>query len=96
LEGHYTTEVWHYYAFFFNIANPESYPELWKKLHSEFCPKRNVSITFPIVFRENAFIGNYLRMDILSRYGLNNQLLNEINDHLIIKSILKIRFPQNW
>ncbi len=76
-----TTEVCQYYAFFFNIATPESHPELWKKLHSEFGPNRNMSTTYPKVFQANAFIGNYLRMDILSRYGLNKQLLKEVQDY---------------
>jgi alpha-L-rhamnosidase len=76
-----TTEACQYYAFFFNIATPDTHPELWKKLTTEFGPNRNDAITYPTVFRANAFIGNYLRMDILSRYGLQNQLLQEIQDY---------------
>jgi alpha-L-rhamnosidase len=73
-----TTETCQYYAFFFNIATPESHPALWKKLVTEFGPNRN---TYPSVFGANAFIGNYLRMAILSRYGLQNQLIVEIQDY---------------
>ncbi len=76
-----TTEVCQYYAFFFNMATPNSHPELWKKLTTEFGPNRNYTITYPSVFKANAFIGNYLRMDILSRYGLQNQLQKEIQDY---------------
>ena len=76
-----TTEVCQYYAFFFNIATPETHPELWKKLITEFGPTRNDAVTYPAVFRANAFIGNYIRMDILSRYGLQNQLMKEIQDY---------------
>lgn len=76
-----TTEVCQYYAFFFNIATPDSHPELWKKLTTEFGPNRDDSVIYPDVFRANAFIGNYLRMDILSKYGLQNQLLKEIQDY---------------
>ena len=76
-----TTEVCQYYAFFFNVASPETYPELWKKLTTEFGPKRNDKVIYPKVFRANAFIGNYLRMDILSRYGLKTQLMDEIQDY---------------
>ncbi|QGY42778.1 Bacterial alpha-L-rhamnosidase [Maribellus comscasis] len=76
-----TTEVCQYYAFFFNIATPETHPELWKKLTTEFGPNRNDKVTYPEVFVANAFIGNYLRMDILSRYGLKEQLLGEIQDY---------------
>lgn len=76
-----TTEVCQYYAFFFNIATPETHPDLWKKLTTEFGPNRDDSKIYPQVFRANAFIGNYLRMDILSRYGLQSQLLEEIQDY---------------
>ena len=76
-----TTEVCQYYAFFFNVATPETYPELWKKLTTEFGPNRNDKVAYPNVSRANAFVGNYLRMDILSQYGLQGQLLNEIQDY---------------
>jgi alpha-L-rhamnosidase len=76
-----TTEVCQYYAFFFNMATPETHPELWRKLTTEFGPNRNEAVTYPDVFRANAFIGNYLRMDILSRYGLQPQLVSEIQDY---------------
>lgn len=76
-----TTEVCQYYAFFFDIATPETHPDLWKKLTTEFGPNRDDKIIYPDVFRANAFVGNYLRMDILSRYGLQTQLLTEIQDY---------------
>jgi alpha-L-rhamnosidase len=76
-----TTEVCQYYAFFFNIATPETHPDLWKKMTADFGPHRDSKVTYPDVFPANAFIGNYLRMDILSRYGLQLQLLNEIQDY---------------
>ncbi|MEI6141191.1 MAG: hypothetical protein WCP85_18120 [Mariniphaga sp.] len=76
-----TTEVCQYYAFFFNVATPKTYPDFWKKLTTEFGPNRNDKVTYPNVFRANAFVGNYLRMDILSQYGLQIQLLSEIQDY---------------
>jgi alpha-L-rhamnosidase len=76
-----TTEVCQYYAFFFNMATPISHPELWKKLTTEFGPSRDDKTTYPMVFRANAFVGNYLRMDILSRYGRQSQVLKEIQDY---------------
>ncbi|MDD4416522.1 MAG: hypothetical protein PHI70_07050 [Proteiniphilum sp.] len=75
------TEVCQYYAFFFNIATPESYPDLWKKIVTIFGPDRDETTTFSNVAVANAFIGNYLRMDILSRYKLQPQLLSEIEDY---------------
>jgi alpha-L-rhamnosidase len=76
-----TTEVCQYYAFYFNIATPESHPALWKKLVTEFGPNRNDKEVYPNVFRANAFMGNYMRMDILSRYELQSQLIMEIQDY---------------
>jgi alpha-L-rhamnosidase len=76
-----TTEVCQYYAFFFGIATPESHPALWKKLVRDFGPNRNDSIVYPTVFRANAFMGNYIRMDLLSRYHLQSQMLLEIQDY---------------
>jgi alpha-L-rhamnosidase len=76
-----TTEVCQYYAFYFGVATPDSHPGLWKKLVSEFGPNRNDAVTYPGVFRANAFMGNYMRMDILSRYGLQTQLLPEMQDY---------------
>jgi alpha-L-rhamnosidase len=76
-----TTEVCQYYAFYFDIATPKSHPELWKKLINEFGPNRDEAKVYPTVFRANAFMGNYMRMDILSRYGLQSQLIMEIQDY---------------
>lgn len=75
------TEVCQYYAFYFNIATPESHPELWKRLVNEFGPNRDDKLVYPDVFRAAAFMGNYMRMDLLSRYGLQNQMLLEIQDY---------------
>jgi alpha-L-rhamnosidase len=76
-----TTEVCQYYAFFFNVATPETHPELWKTLVTKFGPKRDVKTVYPDVFQANAFMGNYMRMDLLSRYGLQSQMLLEIQDY---------------
>jgi len=75
------TEVCQYYAFYFNIATPETHPDLWRRLITEFGPWRDNKKTYPDVFPANAFVGNYMRMDILSQYGLQSQLLNEIQEY---------------
>jgi alpha-L-rhamnosidase len=72
-----TTEVCQYYAFYFNIATPDTHPGLWQVLTEEFGPRRNHDQVWPEVHRANAFIGNYLRLELLSQYGLKNQLLDE-------------------
>lgn len=72
-----TTEVCQYFAFFFNIASPETYPELWNKLANEFGPRRNENGLYPKVYPANAFIGNYLRLELLSRWDENVKILEE-------------------
>ena len=77
------TEVCQYYAFFFNVATPQSHPALWKRLKEEFGPRRKITKAFPEVHPANAFIGNMLRMEILSRYGLTQQILHESVDYFL-------------
>ena len=72
-----STEVCQYYAFFMGIADRETYPELFKILCSDFGPERNVSKVWAEVAPANAFIGNYLRIEMLLRYGLTDQILDE-------------------
>ncbi len=71
------TEVCQYFAFYFDIAKPENYSALWQKLLKDFGPKRKETKAFPDVHPANAFIGNVLRLEILSRYGVCQQLLDE-------------------
>ena len=71
------TETCQYYAFFFKVATPETYPELWQKLRDEFGPARKQNKKYADVPYSNAFIGNYLRLELLSREGLSKQILDE-------------------
>lgn len=73
-----TTETCQYYAFFFNIATPDTYPDLWKKLITDFGPRRLQEGKFEKVWPSNAFIGNYLRLDILLRYGIYEECYDQI------------------
>ncbi len=75
------TETCQYYAFFFEIATPETYPELWQKLITVFGPDRDAEKIEPQIHRSNAFIGNYLRLDVLRRYGLKEKMLSEIEGY---------------
>ena len=71
------TETCQYYAFMFGTATPESHPRLWRTLLEDFGPKRHKTKKYPEIFFSNAFIGNYLRLELLSRAGLGRQLLDE-------------------
>ena len=71
------TEVCQYFAFFFDVAKPETHSELWQRLRKDFGPQRKQTRAFPEIHPANAFVGNVLRLELLSRYGLCQQLLDE-------------------
>ena len=76
-----TSEVCQYYAFFFNIATPQTHKELWQTLMTGFKPVRKKNNKYPGVFMANSFIGNYLRLELLSGYGQTAQLIRESRDN---------------
>ena len=76
-----TSEVCQYYAFFFNLATPDSHPNLWQKLVAQFGPGRRENNPSPAVHFANSFIGNYLRLELLSRYHLTSQIMTESVDY---------------
>ena len=47
---------------------------------NEFGPNRDDEKTYPLVYRSNSFIGNYLRLDLLRQDGRKDQLLSECID----------------
>ncbi len=71
------SETCQYYAFFFDVASPKTRPDLWRTLSSEFGPKRDTKTVHPDIHISNAFIGNYLRIEVLARAGLISQILRE-------------------
>ena len=74
--GH-CTETCQYYMFMFGVATKESHPALWNTLLSEFGPDRRETKKHPEIAFANAFIGNFLRLELLSRAGCGRQLLAE-------------------
>jgi len=71
------TEVCQYFAFYFDVAKPETHSQLWQHLLKDFGPQRKQTKAFPEIRPANAFIGNVLRLELLSRYGVCQQLLDE-------------------
>ena len=71
------TETCQYYAFFFHTATPQTHPALWETLRADFGPDRKQNQKHPEIYFANAFIGNYLRLELLSRQGLSSQILGE-------------------
>ncbi|MEO7598656.1 MAG: hypothetical protein ABIV50_06980 [Opitutus sp.] len=71
------TEVCQYFAFYCGVATPKSHPRLWQRLTTDFGPQRKQSGAFPEIWPANAFVGNQLRFELLSRYHRNQQILDE-------------------
>jgi len=78
-----STEVCQYYAFFCGTATPEHFSSLWKILCEEFGPDRKRGGAYDAVYPANAFIGYYLRMELLSRHGEEPRLMNEIKGYFL-------------
>jgi alpha-L-rhamnosidase len=72
-----TTEVCQYYAFYFDVATKESDAELWRILTDEFGPNRVKNKVHPEVYPANSFIGNMLRMELLSNDRRSAQIMDE-------------------
>ena len=72
------TETCQYYAFFTGTATKEEFPELYNKMINEFGPARDAEKQYPDVYEANAFIGNYLRLEIMFRSGMYDRMLAEI------------------
>ncbi len=75
------TEVCQYYAFFSGVATKEEYPELLQIIANDFGAGHKCEKTHPGVYPANAFIGNYLRMEVLSSNGFRKQIISEIKDY---------------
>ena len=73
------SEVCQYYAFFFGHANPQTHAPLWQRLAGEFGPRRRQANPYPEIHFANAIVGNYLRLELLSRYGLTRQVAEEMH-----------------
>lgn len=77
------SEVCQYFAFFFDVASPETHGQLWTVLRDEFGPSRKETKAHWDVHVANSFIGNMLRFELLSRYGNQQQILDESTAYLL-------------
>ncbi len=75
------TESCQYYAFFCDVATPETHPDLWRILVRDFGYDRGAKGLYPDIYPANAFIGNYLRLDLLDRFGLRDELYDNIKGY---------------
>lgn len=74
------TETCQYYAFFTGVANKADYPALFETVLTSFGPLRNADV-YPDIPRSNAFIGNFLRLETLDRYGEEDAILREFTPY---------------
>ena len=77
------TEVCQYYAFYFQTATPQTHAALWETLRADFGPGRRQTCKYPEIHFANAFIGNYLRLELLSQQGLTPQILAETRGYFL-------------
>ncbi len=77
------TETCQYYAFYLGVADKYIYPKLWNILINDFGPQRASLKLYEDIYPSNAFIGKYLRLEVLSQNGLVKQLLNESVDNFL-------------
>jgi len=77
------SEVCQYFAFFFAVADRTSHAELWRVLRDEFGPQREKTKAHADVHAANSFIGNMLRMELLSDAGRGQQILDESVAYLL-------------
>lgn len=75
------TEVCQYYAFFTGVAEKKDYPELFDVILNDFGAGHKCLEKHPDVYPANAFIGNYLRLEVLSCFGHSDRIMNEIKDY---------------
>ena len=77
------SETCQYYAFFFDVAQPSMYERLWHTLREQFGPGRAKTKAYPEVHPANLLVGNYLRLELLSRYGYCRQIKDELIDYFL-------------
>lgn len=75
------TESCQYYAFFTGVADFETDKDLWNILVQEFGSIRKETKKYPEIAYSNAFIGNYLRCNLLMMQGQKVQLEKDIRGY---------------
>ena len=79
-----STEICQYFAFFFDLVTPQTHGELWNTLVNDFGPKRRETKKWPEVHMANQFVGNVMRLELLSRYNAGvDKILDESIGYLL-------------
>ncbi len=72
------TETCQYYAFYMDIATKEEFPELWNIMVNDFTSDRVEKGLWKEIHPANAFIGYYLRLDLLAKENEKDTVLKDI------------------
>ena len=72
------TETAQYYAFHTGVVTKETFPELYDHMMKHFGSNRDPKWDYITVPPSNAFIGNFLRLDIMFEHGEYDALLRDI------------------
>ena len=75
------TETCQYYAFFTGVATVDEDRELWEIMVRDFGPERSKTGKWKSIHPSNAFIGNYLRLELLAGAGLYDRLEMDIRGY---------------
>jgi alpha-L-rhamnosidase len=76
------SEVCQYYAFYFDVASPQTHPELWKKMFLDLSPLKSRSEMFKNLVPANILKGIPLRLLLLTKYNLSSQFVDECASYL--------------
>jgi alpha-L-rhamnosidase len=74
------TETCQYYALFFKTPNGTNYKKLFTLMKDSFGPNRKEA--YKNVYKSNAFIGNYLRLQVLFENHEADKIYSELIDYL--------------
>ncbi len=77
------TEVCQYYALFCGISDPQSQPDFFERMKNEFGPQRDTSKVWREVYPAAPFIGNCLRLEVLTGYGYKDEVLRDIRGYFL-------------
>ncbi|MEE1042723.1 MAG: hypothetical protein UH854_02045, partial [Clostridia bacterium] len=72
------TETCQYYAFYMGVATKEEFPKLWSVLLNDFGADRVEKGLWKEIYPSNAFIGYYLRLDLLAKENEKYIVLKDI------------------
>ena len=75
------TETCQYYAFFTGVATPEEDSQLWQTIINDFGPERSETGKWKEIHPSNAFIGNYLRLELLAKNKMFDKLEENIEGY---------------